>query len=385
MKNELFWKNPHARVFPRLEEPVACTYLIVGGGILGVSLAYFLAREGVKDIVLVEKNTLASGATGHAAGSLVASAEIDLKDLVKKHGFKKSQAHWKLLGDTLNEIKSIIRKEKIKCDFEEQDILYCRFGKRHEAILNEEYAHLRKMNSKTKMFDAQTLSGVLSTPFLTQAVFSPKEGVSVNPLQLTQNLGGVAAKKGVRIFEHTFVNRVKGKIAYTREGTIRFEKIIWAIDAAHPHSHVKNLKTTIAVTRPLTARELKQTRLNKKKIIWDASENYGYAKVTRDNRILLGMGGIMVHKKYSKKDPHTPHMQGARRWLTRLFPKLEITLDYAWSATYGVTKNHQPLIEQKGNRFAIAGAGSQVLCVAAAHQLARKLAGKTHQFDLVYL
>src|SRR5512142_3573166 len=42
--------------------------VIIGGGIAGCSLAYHLTRYGWKDIVLVDKGELTSGATCHAAG-----------------------------------------------------------------------------------------------------------------------------------------------------------------------------------------------------------------------------------------------------------------------------------------------------------------------------
>jgi dimethylglycine dehydrogenase len=42
--------------------------VIVGGGIMGTSLLYHLAKEGWTDCVLVEKATLTSGSTWHAAG-----------------------------------------------------------------------------------------------------------------------------------------------------------------------------------------------------------------------------------------------------------------------------------------------------------------------------
>ena len=43
-------------------------YVIVGGGALGVSLAYHLAKKGRTDVVLLEKNQLTAGSTWHAAG-----------------------------------------------------------------------------------------------------------------------------------------------------------------------------------------------------------------------------------------------------------------------------------------------------------------------------
>ena len=42
--------------------------VIVGGGIMGVSLAWHLTRRGWRDVVLLEKNELTAGSTWHAAG-----------------------------------------------------------------------------------------------------------------------------------------------------------------------------------------------------------------------------------------------------------------------------------------------------------------------------
>jgi sarcosine oxidase subunit beta len=44
--------------------------VIVGGGISGLSLAYSLAKRGFRDVILLEKNFLASGATGSCAGGV---------------------------------------------------------------------------------------------------------------------------------------------------------------------------------------------------------------------------------------------------------------------------------------------------------------------------
>lgn len=43
--------------------------VIIGGGCVGVSLAYHLAKAGQKDVVLLEKSELTAGSTWHAVGS----------------------------------------------------------------------------------------------------------------------------------------------------------------------------------------------------------------------------------------------------------------------------------------------------------------------------
>ncbi len=47
--------------------------VIVGGGIMGASLLYHLAKEGWSDCVLVEMAELTSGSTWHAAGQVTHS------------------------------------------------------------------------------------------------------------------------------------------------------------------------------------------------------------------------------------------------------------------------------------------------------------------------
>ena len=44
--------------------------VVVGGGVVGVSTLYHLAKKGWSDVVLVERKELTSGSTWHAAGLL---------------------------------------------------------------------------------------------------------------------------------------------------------------------------------------------------------------------------------------------------------------------------------------------------------------------------
>ena len=51
--------------------PTDAQVVIVGGGIIGNSVAYHLAKSGVKDVVLLEQDRITSGTTWHAAGLMV--------------------------------------------------------------------------------------------------------------------------------------------------------------------------------------------------------------------------------------------------------------------------------------------------------------------------
>src|SRR5215510_4550378 len=51
--------------------PDRARVVVIGGGVIGTSVAYHLAHMGCKDVVLLERDKLPSGTTWHAAGLMV--------------------------------------------------------------------------------------------------------------------------------------------------------------------------------------------------------------------------------------------------------------------------------------------------------------------------
>ncbi len=58
------------------ELPAKARVVVVGGGVIGRSVAYHLAKIGWSDVVLVERRQLACGTTWHAAGLVEKAATI---------------------------------------------------------------------------------------------------------------------------------------------------------------------------------------------------------------------------------------------------------------------------------------------------------------------
>ena len=67
--------------------PQKAKYVIIGGGITGVSIAWHLAKKGVKDIVVLEKEYLSFGATGRCGAGIRQqwSTEANITLAKKKH------------------------------------------------------------------------------------------------------------------------------------------------------------------------------------------------------------------------------------------------------------------------------------------------------------
>lgn len=65
--------------------PIRADVVVVGGGITGISLAYWLGRGGA-DVLVLERARLAAGASGRNAGFLLAGVASSYADAVTKHG-----------------------------------------------------------------------------------------------------------------------------------------------------------------------------------------------------------------------------------------------------------------------------------------------------------
>ena len=76
MKNRSIWKeNIKNKGLPKLDSDITCDVLIIGGGIAGLSTAYFLAGNN-KNIVLIDKDRCAEGASSKNTGKLTFMQEL---------------------------------------------------------------------------------------------------------------------------------------------------------------------------------------------------------------------------------------------------------------------------------------------------------------------
>src|SRR5947208_1026153 len=90
--------------------PTQTRVVIVGGGIIGCSIAYHLAKLGWKDVVLLEQNRLAGGTTWHAAGLIGRLRTTNSMTKINKYsaelyaGLEKETGHpvgWKPVGSLI--------------------------------------------------------------------------------------------------------------------------------------------------------------------------------------------------------------------------------------------------------------------------------------------
>jgi glycine/D-amino acid oxidase-like deaminating enzyme len=116
-----YWKiSASAPDYPTLTENLKVDVAVVGGGITGITSAYLLTLSGMR-VAVVEKNTIASGTTGGTTGKVTSQHSLIYKELVNQHGQGVARTYAEANQAAIELIESVIKKEKIDCEWERED------------------------------------------------------------------------------------------------------------------------------------------------------------------------------------------------------------------------------------------------------------------------
>ena len=194
--------------------------MIVGGGIIGVSTLYHLAKRGVP-AVLLERRKLASGTTWHAAGIVG-----QLRD---------SGAQTELGKYTARLFRDLEETTGQATGYKPNGTINLALGDvRHEQLLRS-HDHAARMGIETHLLSRAELKEKwpwIETEDVRSAFFVPSNG-QVNPLDVTVALSKGARAEGAQVFEETKVTELilqDGRIAGVRtdRGDIATDKVLLA-------------------------------------------------------------------------------------------------------------------------------------------------------------
>ena len=104
----------------KLEEDTSADVCIIGGGICGITTAYYLIKNGYK-VVVLEKNEIANGVTGHTTAKITSQHGLIYSYLSEKYGINVARKYFEANEEAIKNIKDIIYENGISCDFEETE------------------------------------------------------------------------------------------------------------------------------------------------------------------------------------------------------------------------------------------------------------------------
>ncbi|WP_110927139.1 glycine oxidase ThiO [Bacillus massiliglaciei] len=198
-----------------------CEAVIIGGGIIGCSIAYYLAKEKL-DVALFEEGSIGANTTSAAAGMLGSHSECEGDYDVFFPFARSSQAAYATLKDELFELSGIDIGYKtggiLKLAYSELD------KAKLQSLLTQPTVQWLEPKSVREMEPAVT-------PDLTGAAYI-KDDVSVLPIGACRAFAESAMKLGASLIEHTAVESVQKRgsryIVHTNQGSVTADHVVVA-------------------------------------------------------------------------------------------------------------------------------------------------------------
>ena len=346
IKNQCYWLDdvdaPADK--SRLIAKMSADLVIVGGGFTGLWAAIEAKQAQPNlDIVLVDGDAIAHGASGRNGGFVAASLT---------HGFVNGLQRWpeemqrlvKAGHENLDAIEDFVISHNIDCDWR-------RVGEIDVATEEYQVKTLQSFIDKAANYgehliwlDQEQMRSKLNSPSYVGGLFDPDSVAICDPARLAWGLRDAALALGVQIYEHTPVSALSDEGSSVEVqcefGQVQAAKVLLATNA-YP-ALLKRMKylvvpvyDSVLVTEPLTEQQKADIGWNGAEGISDSGNQFHYYRPTADGRILWGGYDATYHfrsgfgKEFEQSTASWPKL--ANHFFAT-FPQLAgLKFEYGWS------------------------------------------------------
>ena len=243
-------------------------------------------RDPGRDVVLIEAETAGWAASGRNGGFCSASLT---------HGFENGKSRFpdeidrmsRLGHENLDAIEQTVAKYKIDCSFE-------RTG---EMVVATEPWQLDSLSGHGEILDQDAVRAEVDSPTYLGGVWDRTGCAMVDPARLVWGLRQACLSLGVRMYDHTPVQRIAaepaGLLLHTPRGSVSARRVALATGA---HGDLlRRLKYYMVpvydyalMTEPLSSAQLASVGWRNRQGLGDAANQFHYYRLSDDNRILWG-------------------------------------------------------------------------------------------------
>lgn len=207
--------------------PERAEIAIVGGGVIGLAIAYYLARRGLTDVVVIERGYLAEGASGRNGGGVRQqwSTETNIR----------------LMQESVELCRRFAVDVGVNVWFRQGGYLFIARSQKEVARLEKNIALQNRCGVATRMLDpkeARDIVPELNLDGIVGAAFNPTDGI-LFPWPFLWGYARQAAAMGVKIYTQTPVISLHardggGFDVTTERGTVVARRVINATGAWSP-------------------------------------------------------------------------------------------------------------------------------------------------------
>lgn len=365
------------RNYQSLQTDYVTDVAIIGGGVSGALIAYYLSKQGVSCCV-ADGRSIGLGSTCASTSLIQYELDVPLFKLKQLIGWRNAEKAYKLCYGVFDKLEDIAGKIGYN-EYTNCGSIYFAHHARALSQLKHEYAVRKKAG-----FEVEIITG--GDPLLPSgsiAAIVSSKAAKIDSYLFTHCLHKHNSQHGVEVFEDTNVKGYKKKgsswLLNTNKGhTITSKKIVFATGytaATQLPSRLVKLMSTYALVG-------KKNRALppwfKDHLFWNTANPYLYLREA-DDRIIIG-GRDEMYYNPSKRDK----LLGAKAKqlvadFKKLFPEIGIEPEFNWTGTFATTKDGLPFIGNADDPdlyYALGYGGNGItFSVLAAEYIAREIAG----------
>ncbi|CAN5975373.1 unnamed protein product [Sphagnum jensenii] len=275
------WDQTQQKVkYPKLLRKAVTDVVVVGAGIAGLTVAYNLAKEG-KKVVVLESRVRAGGQTGRTSAHTMPWYDDFYHQVEDVHGLYVAQIVAEIYKTAIGWVERTVEEEGIQCNFARVDVYlfpHAHTKEAHDKLLKE-FVACQNLGVKVEMQELgnDPASGKIGTAiqFANAAEF--------HPLLYINGLADAIVKKGGKIYEETRVMKCEGTKVTTEE-------------AFQVTANALVITTNSPINHDLRAQW------------WDTADTYHYMRIEqRQDFDVLVVGGEDTSTGMKPRDFHDPY------------------------------------------------------------------------------
>jgi glycine/D-amino acid oxidase-like deaminating enzyme len=363
--SESYWllKSGLLNVYPSLHENLNVDIAIMGGGITGALIAYYLSQTGLK-IAVCDRRHIGMGSTCASTGLLQYEIDRPLIELAEMIGEDKAARSYQLCLESIDKLAALCRKLNIDTGFErKKSFYYASRQKDAPRKIKEEYEIRRKHGIKVELLEKQDISRIF--PFRSFAALLSSNGGQVDAYRLAHGLLRAAIRNGAQVYDQTNILEIehlsRKVLLKTEYGfSIKANKLIIA-NGYESYNYIPfnaiRLHSTYAITsEPLQEKEIWYENC----LIWETAKPYLYMRTTGDQRVMVGGKDEVFYSPRKRDKLLASKTRDLVKAFHRKFPNIPLRVDFAWAGTFAETQDGLPYIgsiKQRPNTYFALGFG----------------------------
>jgi len=197
--NESYWQKTTKKSNEKIIDKDKITdIVIIGGGLTGVQLAYQL-KDSQYRVIVVEKDRLGSHTSGHTTAKITTLHSTLYTKITEHYDIHQAHMYYQSNLRALQQIKEIIEKEKIDCNFKENN----------SFIYTDDPLYVPVIEKQKEIFD------ILRVKYLEDKDHMASMGLPhqaiFHPLRYLYALVDICKKSGVEFYEQSEVTHIERK------------------------------------------------------------------------------------------------------------------------------------------------------------------------------